>query len=78
MLDTMKVLDVQWGKPKMPEVVKNFFFEYFDKGNDVWVEYSVGQSSEELDEGVLSILDSWLIRETCLVLGENVLLRHWW
>lgn len=89
-LETMKVLDVQWGTPKMPDDVKKFFFNYYDNiGNDVWVFYEVGNSSNcDYDEdedgneivikGELSILDKWLISECDLVLGEELLMNHWW
>jgi hypothetical protein len=93
-LKTMKILDVQWGTPKMPDNVKNLFFSYYDfvNANDVWVEYTVGDSSEseyedEEDEdgneainiiGELSILDKWLISKCELEIGEEILLKHWW
>lgn len=93
-LETMKVLDVQWDTPKMPADVKKFFFNQYDwvHANDVWVEYTVGNSSEgayEYDEdeegneivnitGELSILDKWLVSECELELGEEILLKHWW
>lgn len=92
-LKTMKVLDVQWGTPKMPDDVRKVFFNQYDwVGNDVWVEYIVGNTSEdayeyEYDEddnettnitGELSILDKWLISECELELGEEILLKHWW
>jgi len=89
-LQTIKILDVQWGTPKMPEDVKKFFFGYYDHvGNDVWVDYVVGDSSEyeyEEDEdgneicniSELSILDNWLCSECELELGEELLLKHWW
>lgn len=91
-LETMKVLDVQWGTPKMPSDVKKFFFDRYDwvYANDVWIEYTVGNSSEgdyeedEESEEVFnditefSILDKWLISECELELGEEILLKHWW
>lgn len=90
-LQTMKVLDVQWGTPKMPDDIKELFFNQYDNiGNDCWVEYTVGNTSEyDYDEdekgneiitvtGELSILDKWLISECELELGEEILLKHWW
>jgi hypothetical protein len=96
-LKTMKVLDVQWGTPKMPDDIKKSFFDFCRNnyeylGNDIWIEYTVGNSSEaayeyEEDEegneiinitGELSILDKWLISECELELGEEILLKHWW
>ena len=88
-LKTMKVLDVQWGTPKMPSDVKKCFFDQYDCiGNDVWVNYTVGNSSDYEDEdedgneicntSELSILDQWLCSECELELGEEILLRHWW
>jgi hypothetical protein len=92
-LETMKVLDVQWGTPKMPDDVKKEFFNYYDcVSNDVWVEYTVGNLSESAYEyeedadgneiititGELNILDEWLISECELKLGEEILLKHWW
>lgn len=87
----MKVLDVQWGTPKMPDDIKELFFNQYDNiGNDCWVEYTVGNTSEyDYDEdekgneiitvtGELSILDKWLISECELELGEEILLKHWW
>lgn len=90
-LKTMKVLDVQWGIPKMPKDVKDFFFDQYDwPCNDVWVEYIVGNTSEdayEYDEdengneiykliGDPSILDKWLLENTDVELGEEILLKH--
>ncbi len=77
-LKKMKVLDVQWGTPKMPEDVKRYFFDYFEACNDVWVEYEVGISSEVLEEGEYSILDKWLMSNTNVEEGEEILLKHWW
>ena len=70
-LETRKVLDVQWGNPVMPEDVKDYFFNYFNTVNDVWVEYDVGKSSD-------SILDKWLLDNTNVKEGEEILLKHWW
>lgn len=80
----MKQLDVQWGKPKMPDDVKKYFFNYFrGTDNDVWVEYEVGNSSEinkdgEYIIGEHTILDSWLIENFKVKEGESILLKHWW
>lgn len=77
-LNKMKVLDVQRGTPKMPEDVKKYFFDYFNKGNDVWVDYEVGDSSEDLENEGYSILDEWLMKNTNAKEGEEILLKHWW
>lgn len=79
-LQTMKILDVQWGTPKMPDDVKEFFFNHWDDvGNDVWVNYTVGESSEcNDDKDELSILDKWLISECDLELNEKLLMKYWW
>lgn len=71
----MKQLDVQWGTPKMPDDVKEFFFDYFrcrNMCNDVWVEYWVAPDEE------INILDQWLIDNIKAKIGEKVLLKHWW
>ncbi len=74
----------------MPDDIKKFFFNQYDNiyCNDVWVEYTVGNSSEEAyeydeDDNIiitreLSILDQWLISECELELGEELLMKHWW
>lgn len=77
-LKKMKVLDVQRGTPKMPEDVKKYFFDYFNKSNDVWVDYEVGDSSEDLENEGYSILDEWLMKNTNAKEGEEILLKHWW
>lgn len=80
----MKQLDVQWGKPKMPDDVKEYFFDYFSgKSNDVWVEYTIGSSSEIFKDGKYiigeyTILDNWLIENIEVKEGERILLKHWW
>ena len=68
----MKQLDVQWGNPKMPDDVKEFFFDSQDAGNDVWVEYLIGGDEE------INILDKWLMDNIKASQGEKVLLKHWW
>lgn len=79
-LKTMKVLDVQWGTPKMPDDVKKFFFNYCRNnyeflGNDIWLEYWVGGYDEDRE---LNILDNWLLTNSDVELGEEILLKHWW
>ena len=79
-LKTMKVLDVQWGTPKMPNDVKEFFFNYCGDNmghvsNDVWVEYYIEGYDEDQE---LNILDNWLLENTDVELGEEILLKHWW
>lgn len=84
-LKIMKVLDVQWGTPKMPNDIKQFFFKYCRNNmesvcNDIWVEYYVGgyEYIEGDDNEELNILDSWLLENTDVELGEKILLKHWW
>ena len=49
-LQTMKVLDVQWGTPEMPKDVKEFFFNQSDcNSNDVWIEYTICPDYDEDD-----------------------------
>ena len=79
-LKTMKVLDVQWGTPKMPNDIKEFFFNYCRDNmehvsNDVWVKYYIGGYDEDQE---LNILDNWLLENTDVELGEEILLKHWW
>lgn len=53
-LKTRKMLDVQWGDPTMPDDVKSYFFDQYDMvGNDVWVEYTIG----EVDDSDCSICE---------------------
>ncbi len=68
-LPMRKCLDVQWGTPKMPEDVKNYFFDRYECGNDVWVEHTIGQRN---------ILDTWLLENCDVSVGERILLKHWW
>ena len=87
-LKIMKVLDVQWGTPKMPDNVKEFFFDYYRNNseglcNDVWVEYCVGgydyeEGDEDTENNEINILDLWLLENTDVELGEEILLKHWW
>lgn len=81
-LETRKVLDVQWGIPKMPSNIKKFFFGQYDNvGNYCWVEYHVGgyEYEEDSDENEeLNILDEWLLENTDVKIGEKILLKHWW
>lgn len=84
-LKTMKVLDVQWGTPKMPNDIKKFFFKYCRDnmefvGNDVWVEYTIcpEYDVEDVEDEKLNILDNWLLQNTDVELGEEILLKHWW
>lgn len=69
-LKLMKVFDVQFSSPKMPDNVKRIFFDYFDCGNDVWVDYTIGESEE--------LFDTWLLENTDVSVGESILLKHWW
>lgn len=72
----MKVLDSQWGKPKMPKKIKDYFFKWSDcLCNDVYIEYTVGVSSE--DEKELTPLDKWLIEKVKLKEWETILIKHW-
>lgn len=76
-----KAFDVQWGDPKMPDDVKEMFFDMYDmKGNDVWVEYTIGQYSEwdDLPVGVYNLLDQWLLDNLNVKEGEEILMKHWW
>ena len=77
-LKKIKTLDIQGSSPKIPEDVKNYFFDYYEFGNDVWVDYEVGMSSEGEEEGEYSILDQWLMENTNVIEGEDILIRHWW
>lgn len=77
----VKAFDVQWGDPEMPEDIKTLFFECYDMvGNDVWVEYTIGESSDwdELPEGVFNLLDQWLLDNLDVKEGEEILMKHWW
>jgi len=75
-LNTRKYLDIQYGKPKMPDDVKRHFFDNQQVCNDVWVEYTVGMSIEYGDE--LDILDQWLLDNCDVEDGEEIFLAHWW
>lgn len=85
-LRTIKILDVQWGEPKMPDDVKKFFFSQYEKGNDVWVEHEIepewveGQHEmkEEDIPRTYNMLDQWLLDNTDAVDGDEILLKHWW
>lgn len=82
----MKVLDVQWGEPRMPDDVKKFFFKQHEKGNDVWVEHTIEPEwVEEQDEmkeedipRTYNMLDQWLLDNTDAVEYDEILLKHWW
>lgn len=75
-METRKYFDVQWGTPKMPEKVRKYFFEQYEKCNDVWLEYEVGMSIENLAE--FDILDKWLMDTFDVDDGEQIFLSHWW
>lgn len=74
-LKTMKVLDVQWGTPKMPDDIKKYFFDHYDHitANDVWVEHEIWGEIGDPD-----ILDKWLIDNCDIKQGDHILLKHWW
>lgn len=79
----MKVYCSQWGEPPMPEDVKRAFFELHsdpNPGNDVFVQYSVADCAyEEGNEwsALYKLLDDWLLANGAVV-GETVLIKHWW
>lgn len=80
-LPKIKTFDVQWGDPKMPDDIKILFFDHYDSvGNDVWVEYTVGESSEldDLPSGIYNLLDQWLLDNLDVEDGEEILMKHWW
>lgn len=73
----MKVLDPQSLETRMPEKVMKYFFYWADTiCNGVYVEYTVGESSE--DEEELTPLDKWLQKKCGLKEFEKILIKHWW
>lgn len=70
-LEMKKTLDVQWGTPKMPDDVRRYFFDMYECGNDVWVEYTICDDERNM-------LDDWLLANTDVSEGEEILLKHWW
>jgi hypothetical protein len=77
-LKTFKSLDIHSCDVKVPENVRKCFFKYCqgNYGNDCWVEYVVGECSEIAESP--QILDSWLIENINVELGEKILIKHWW
>lgn len=75
-LKLMKILDVQWGTPKMPDKIKRYFFNTIEAGNDVWVEWTIGDMCDEI--GDTNPVDKWLLEYTDTQIGETILLKHWW
>ena len=80
-MKTRKYFDVQYGEPKMPEDVRNYFFKHaYDtvNANDVWVRHLVGLSIEHSSDGKPDMLDQWLMDTFEVEDGEEIFLAHWW
>ena len=65
-LRIMKVFDCQ----DMPEKLRKEFFAYFEKGNDTFIEWQLGEMPEVA-------INDWLL-EHGAEKDEEVLVRHWW
>lgn len=75
--EIMKVFDCQ----DMPRDLRREFFRLWDsKGNDVFVEWTLGDS----DDDVSKRIDEWLIANGAESAkdesseGETVLIKYWW
>lgn len=69
-LEKVRILDVQWGNPKMPDDVKRAFFEQAGvNSNDVWVKWECNGHGK---------VTKWLLENTDVEPGESVMLQHWW
>lgn len=75
----MKVFDCQWDNPKMPNDAKKTFFDCYDGvGNDVYVDFTVGETDDwDKGDGEYGKCSAWLIERGCTV-GEEVIIQHWW
>jgi hypothetical protein len=65
----LKVFDCQ----DMPDGVRDAFFGYHEKGNDIYISHYVGEDYPDNYKPV----DDWL-KENGAVDGEAVLINHWW
>ncbi len=55
----------------MPQIKKKFFNCYDGVGNNVYVDFIVGETDGN------DKVSNWLIEQGCKD-GEEVLIKHWW
>jgi len=71
--ETKKVFDCQ----DMPEELRRKFFDMWDnKGNDSFVEWTIGDSFYEADDPSL-LIEDWLLANGAAD-GEEVVIKYWW
>lgn len=73
----------------LPNEIKDVWFKYADACNDVWIEYTVGNMTENLELDAEFVgedptkveqapLDKWLLNNTDATLGEEIFISYWW
>ncbi len=59
----------------MPVDINTAFFDATEgAGNDVWVNWVVGNSDNKNSK----MVDEWLIENTTANKGDRILISHWW
>ena len=78
-LETIKTLD---SEIDLSDDLKQHFLDKTSNveemflGFTVWVDYTIGQFSNELEDGELDIFDEWLLENTDARFQEMILIKH--
>ena len=77
-LEPIKTLD---SEIDLPDNLKQHFLDRTNiqemfLGFTVWVDYTIGQFSNELEDGESDSFDDWLLQNTDVKLQEMILIKH--